>query len=111
MRIFYILSFILLIATSSMSQTRIEQSNPESKIVKFFPNPAITQITFSLDRGFDKDCSLQVFNFIGKKVYELQGIGSRNIVDLSDFYRGLYIFQLRDKTGKIIDSGKFQVAR
>jgi hypothetical protein len=27
------------------------------------------------------------------------------------YYRGLYIFQLRDRSGRIIESGKFQVIR
>jgi len=31
-------------------------------------------------------------------------------VNVSDFYRGVYIFQLRDKNGRMIDSGKFQVS-
>lgn len=30
---------------------------------------------------------------------------------LDGLYRGIYIFQLRDKYGKVIDSGKFQVVR
>jgi hypothetical protein len=48
---------------------------------------------------------------VGKKVLELNNIGPKTIVDLTDFYRGIYIFQLRDKNGKVIDSGKFQVSR
>ena len=111
MRIFYILSFILLIATASMSQSRLDPGNPQTKIVRFFPNPAISQITFSFDQSYDKNYSLQVFNFIGKKVFELQAVSPRNTVDISDFYRGLYVFQLKDKSGKIIESGKFQVSR
>ena len=37
-------------------------------------------------------------------------ISPKTIVNVNDFYRGVYIFQLRDKSGKVIDSGKFQVA-
>ncbi len=32
-------------------------------------------------------------------------------ISLTDYYRGLYIFQLRDKQGNIIESGKFQVVK
>jgi hypothetical protein len=32
-------------------------------------------------------------------------------VDLADFNRGVYIYHLRDLSGKIIESGKFQVSR
>jgi hypothetical protein len=33
------------------------------------------------------------------------------VVNLSDFIRGVYIFQLRDQNGKVVDSGKFQVSK
>jgi hypothetical protein len=82
-----------------------------AKIIKFFPNPATSNINFELPRGYDKSYTFQLFNFMGKKVYELIPNTQRINVSLDGFYRGVYIFQLRDKTGKIIDSGKFQVIR
>ncbi len=30
-------------------------------------------------------------------------------VSLSNFYRGVYIFRVTDKSGLVVDSGKFQV--
>ena len=48
---------------------------------------------------------------MGKKVYELIPTTQRINVSLSNFYRGVYIYQLRDKAGKIIDSGRFQVVK
>src|SRR4051812_28500473 len=108
MRIFYILSIILLTTFNAQSQNR---SNPttdtEAKVLKFYPNPAITQITFSFEKGFDKNLSFQIFNFIGKKVYEAAAVQPKIIVDLADFFRGVYIFQVRDKAGNIVESGKF----
>jgi hypothetical protein len=48
---------------------------------------------------------------MGKKMEELAP-GSQIInLSLNTFYRGIYIFQLRDKKGKIIESGKFQVVK
>jgi hypothetical protein len=36
----------------------------------------------------------------------------RLTISLDDSYlRGLYIYQLRDQTGRIVDSGKFQVSK
>ena len=32
-----------------------------------------------------------------------------NITLDDNYFRGLYIYQLRDQSGKIIESGKFQV--
>jgi hypothetical protein len=109
MKIFYILSFILLITIPARSQTRGTPTEPV-RTVKFYPNPAVSQITFDFEQGYDKDYSFQIFNFVGKKMYESPFVNSRTIVNVSDFYRGMYIFQLKDKSGRVIDSGKFQVA-
>ncbi len=111
MRIFYILSIILLISAQGKSQVRIASADPSSvRVTKFYPNPAVSQITFDFDQSYDKSYSFQIFNFPGKKVFELTSITSRTVVNVTDFYRGIYIFQLKDKTGKIIESGKFQVS-
>ena len=78
-------------------------------MIKFYPNPATSVINFEFQRSFDKSYSLQIFNFMGKKVYELKTLSSRININLDEFYRGIYIFQLRDKNGSIVESGKFQV--
>jgi hypothetical protein len=33
----------------------------------------------------------------------------KTMVNLTDFFRGIYIFQLKDPNGKIVETGKFQV--
>ena len=53
----------------------------------------------------------QIYNFLGKKVYENNNVMSKTSINLSDFYRGIYIFQLRDRNGIIVESGKFQVSK
>lgn len=80
-----------------------------AKIVKFYPNPATTNITFELPKG--SSYALQIYNFMGKKVFEIKNTGTTNQVNLNDFNRGVYIFQLRDNAGKIVESGKFQVSK
>lgn len=110
MRIFYIFSFLVLIGYHAISQTR-NDNFIEVKLTKFYPNPAVSQITFSFEQGAEKGKSFQIFNFIGKKVFEIQTVLPKNIIDLTEFYRGVYIFQLRDKNGKVVESGKFQVAK
>ncbi len=54
---------------------------------------------------------LQVFNFLGKPVFESPNVPTKTTLNLSDFTRGVYIYQLRDQTGKILESGKFQVSK
>jgi hypothetical protein len=48
---------------------------------------------------------------MGKKVYEIKNTPSRFTLNLEDFYRGIYVYQLRDKNGVTLESGKFQVSK
>jgi hypothetical protein len=110
-KIVFILTFIIGINFTSFAQNRISQDNgfAQAKLIKFYPNPASTAINFDFQRGYDKSYTLQIYNFIGKKVYETKNLTSRNIINLSDFFRGIYFFQLRDKSGLLVESGKFQI--
>jgi len=79
--------------------------------LKYYPNPASSFINFDFQRSFDNTATLQIYNFLGKKVYEIKNMHFRNYLNLEEFYRGVYIFQLRDKNGQILESGKFQVVK
>jgi hypothetical protein len=110
MRFFYIFCLILLSSFQTKSQTHsLPLQDGEAVHVKFYPNPATSAITFDFLKDNDKLYSFQIFNFLGKKVYESSSVNSRTIVNLTDFTRGIYIFQLKDQNGKVIESGKFQV--
>ena len=84
----------------------------QTKIVKCYPNPATAVINFEFKSGKDKNSQLQIYSFTGKKMTDL-AVNSGKITVLLDneYYRGVYIFQLRDKNGRIIETGKFQVVR
>jgi hypothetical protein len=99
-------------ATGVCAQSRVPgfPDNGTVATVRFYPNPATSYITFEdFTKKYDKSYSIQLFNFLGKKVYEFNLADQKYIVNLSDFFRGIYIFQLRDPSGKILESGKFQV--
>ena len=111
-KIFYILIFIAGFSFSSFAQNKVSALGELSvKFIKFYPNPAKSAINFEFDKGHDKSLSLEVYNFIGKKVFTLKTVTPKINISLTDFYRGVYIFQLRDRSGKIIESGKFQVIK
>jgi hypothetical protein len=84
-------------------------SDPEHKVIKFYPNPAVSYITFELTKEPNKTYSLQIFSFLGKKVKEVPDIVDKTTVPLSDLNRGLYTFQLKDPSGRVTDSGIFQI--
>ena len=112
-RILTILSFILLIAIQSQGQSLKTSPGSETtdRIIKLYPNPATTNITFDLQKGYQKGMSVQIYSFLGKKMYEIPNAPQKSIIDLNDFNRGLYMYHLLDPTGKVIESGKFQVTK
>jgi hypothetical protein len=111
MRIFYILlSIILLNTTQAKSQARGPLPESEHKIVKkFYPNPAVSYVIFELDKEPNQTYTLQVYSFLGKLVKNIPDIIDKSTINVSDLTRGLYTFQLKDQTGRVTDSGIFQV--
>ena len=107
MRIFFTLSILLFMSVRGISQS----TQQEPVLVKFYPNPAISQITFDFPKNFDKNYTFQIYNFLGKKVFEQKNLSPKTTVELSQYFRGIYIFQLLDKNGKIVEAGRFQVSR
>jgi len=81
------------------------------KTIKFYPNPASSFINFDFSKNYDQSYTLVIFNFIGKKIEDQKVTDQKMTISLTDFYRGVYIFQLRDKEGNVVESGKFQVIK
>ena len=110
MRIFYILlSIILMNSFQAKSQARGPFPDTDHKVFKFYPNPAVSYITFELVKDANKSYTLQIFSFLGKMVKDERQITEKRTINLSDLNRGLYTFQLKDESGRITDSGIFQV--
>ena len=109
-----LLLMAFLSVTGLKAQSRVPgfPDNAPVSTVRFYPNPATSFITFEdFAKKYDRNYSIQIFNFLGKKVYEFELGDQKNIVSVSDFFRGIYIFQLKDAKGKIVESGKFQVSK
>jgi hypothetical protein len=110
-----LLILILLALTTLHSQGQTSRSTPGAegdRIVKLYPNPATAYITFDLQANFKKGLSVQIYNgVLGKKMHESQINQEKFTLNLNDYTRGIYIYHLVDATGKIIESGKFQVSR
>ncbi len=104
--------FILLITTSSfVASNNLGFVDGKTKITRFYPNPASSFINFEYAKSLEKGHTLVLYNFIGKKVSEVQISGTNSTISLDGFFRGIYIFQIRDKNARIVDSGKFQVLK
>jgi hypothetical protein len=105
-----ILLVIVVVFVSSFATKNNVLSNSNAKITRIYPNPATSYIIFEFDKSIDRNYSLQIFTFFGKKMAEIRLSDSKLNIPLDDSYtRGLYIYQLQDLSGKLVESGKFQV--
>jgi|HubBroStandDraft_1064217.scaffolds.fasta_scaffold1435864_1 hypothetical protein len=117
MKIFsIILSLIVFTSAAAKAQNAVissAQDPVETRHVKFYPNPATSLINFEFQKANNSYAgfSFQVFNFLGKKVYEITNVNQKTTISLADFPRGIYIFQLKDQEGRIIESDRFQVVK
>ena len=87
------------------------QTNTHVKVVKCYPNPATSFINFEFQKDGRASYILQIYSFSGKRIVEMPASETKLTVTLNEFYRGIYVFQLRDNTGRIIETGKFQVVK
>lgn len=81
----------------------------QPRISRCYPNPASSQIQFDIRRPSGISLRLCVYNFLGRKVADLSKVGASVRLDLGTFTRGIYIYQLLDMQGRVLESGKFRV--
>lgn len=115
MRKFLLIASIILLTTVARSQVETGISpNEENQttILRFYPNPATTVINFDFQRSYESGYSLQIYNaMLGRKMLEQNSLPEKTTIDLRNFTRGVYVYQLRDRTGKLVETGKFQVSK
>jgi len=111
LKIFFYIILFTGFSLAGYSQTKPSQVKDIIRVIKLYPNPATNYINFEFNKKSDKAYNLVIFSFIGKKVEDIKINEDRVTVPLTEYYRGIYIYQLRDEQGNIVESGKFQVAR
>ena len=111
-RIVYILILIAGFTFNSFAQNRVAGSGDQAaKIIKVYPIPATTVINFDFQQGFDKSYTFQIYNFVGIKVLEIKTTSPQFSLSLAEFFRGIYFYRLLDKSGRFIESQRFQVVK
>ncbi|MFM7646088.1 MAG: T9SS type A sorting domain-containing protein [Sphingomonadales bacterium] len=116
MKLLGIISLLLLWQFSALSQQQPAvaalQEPAATRMVRLYPNPAVSYITFELRDEFKRGLNLQVYSgILGKKVFVTSLLQDRFQLNLNEFPRGIYIYHLTDANGKIVESGKFQVIK
>ncbi|MGK2864503.1 MAG: T9SS type A sorting domain-containing protein [Chitinophagaceae bacterium] len=110
-RLLPILIFLGFAISDSVAQDSRNPFPDNGKKVNFYPNPATNYITFNIQKNVQNGVSITVFNFLGKKISETQTVNENTVISLTDFNRGTYIYHIVDRSGKMIDTGKFQVSK
>ncbi|HVK97464.1 MAG TPA: T9SS type A sorting domain-containing protein [Flavisolibacter sp.] len=110
-KLLLILSIILLTTIHSQAQQRTHFAGVQSSILRFYPNPATTTVNFDFQGTYGRGYSIVIYNFLGRKMYDQVNLPERATINLTDFSRGVYIYQLRDKSNQLVESGKFQVVK
>lgn len=115
MKYFYKIFLFITITTCTLNTTNasfiVLGEGGALKALKCYPNPANNNINFEFAKTQDKNTRLIIFNFVGKQVVELKIENNKINLSLETFFRGLYLYKLVDRYGKVIDSGKFQVIK
>jgi hypothetical protein len=112
----YILLITLLISLGAIAQSTQRDgsgssSSTQVKILKTYPNPAVSFITFEFQYSYNSGYTIEVYNLPGKRVSVLSNVPSKITLPLQNYYRGVYIYKLVDRYGKVVESGKFQVSK
>jgi hypothetical protein len=117
MKHFYIFTLFICVAFNIVAQSSTARNGDATfartqiKILKTYPNPATTYITFEFQRSYSSGLGLEIYNLPGKKVAAVNNVTSSTTIQLQNFFRGVYLYKLIDKNGKVMESGKFQVTK
>lgn len=82
-----------------------------AKMVECYPNPATAYINFKFNKSVEHTSKLYIYNFTGRQMNVVNVTDNVIKVLLDNYYRGLYMYQLRDANGNVLESGKFQVRK
>lgn len=88
-----------------------QNPDPQTKVLKVYPNPASSQINFEVLNNNENTFEIIVYNFLGKRLDDLKNVSGTKQLDLSNYFSGIYIYQVRDQKGNLVESGKFNVIR
>ncbi|MBN4072165.1 T9SS type A sorting domain-containing protein [Flavobacteriales bacterium AH-315-E23] len=77
--------------------------------IALYPNPVTNELY--LDADLEHNASFVAYNVVGKQVINVSIENKLNAINTSDLANGMYVFQLIDDEGRVIQLGKFTVER
>ena len=117
--IVFLVSFTTFIGSTSKTMAAVPpftesvfEYASNTNIVKCYPNPAVSYINFNFDNSIvNSKNQLVIYSFTGKKMTEVRIISTLLRIDLSSYFRGVYMYQILDANGKSLENGKFQIVK
>lgn len=107
-----LIAVVFFLSGFNVTAERTSPFENQAKVIKCYPNPATSVVNFEFNGQADNTASLEIYSFTGKKMTNLPFSSNKITIQLNnDFFRGIYIYQVKDKNGKTIETGKFQVEK
>jgi hypothetical protein len=78
--------------------------------IKVYPNPVVTLMQVDYKLGMQRDLTLKVYDMSGREVLTQKKLKSGDQVNMGRLLRGIYQYQLIDKTGKLLMADKLMKA-
>lgn len=88
--------------------TGINDAQTENYVL-VYPNPASSQI--NLFTSYKENFSVRIFDVVGKELNRIELMGSKNSIDISPYYAGIYTFEMYSLNNELIGNGKFVVVK
>jgi hypothetical protein len=88
----------------------VNELHAASASVNVYPDPASTEVNLSVS-STDMANYANIYDITGKKLSSFEVRNNFATVNTSAFAPGLYIYQLYDKSGSLMKTGKFSVAK
>jgi hypothetical protein len=74
--------------------------------IKVYPNPVISLMQVDYKLGMQRELTLKIYDMSGREVLTQKKVKSGDQVNMSRLLRGIYQYQLIDKTGKLLMADK-----
>ncbi len=86
----------------------LSEAQLASGSVKVYPNPA--KDVLNIELNYKKGFVINIFDVTGKLVETINGSEGINQINVADYKRGFYIYDIRTSENEVIKNGKFNVS-
>jgi hypothetical protein len=101
-------AFMNLVWDTTAAPTGINEVSFNSHI-STFPNPCTSQINFILTDNNTQAKNVTVYDVTGRELAKIEMKNNNTILNTTTYSSGMYLYNITDNNGNVIDHGKFMV--